>query len=626
LRNNPKNIKTSVLKPKSFWIFQVLALFLFAILSAESVKAQSIPVGDIREEHFLLMQLLADPDSSDVSSFSNRSIWMESYRELVLNSGRQSDSAWNRPFEYKEFEVYPGIRAGIYDLSIGTTYNSELPYGENNAAAWYGRGHNVELFGGFYLTSEYFTISLRPQIVYQENRDFPVPRFIPTYHHTGEIRYVAEGITPEDSLSERIDRPFRFGPDAYTTFDLGHSSIRGHYGSFEGGLSTEPLWWGPGKQYALVMSNNAAGIAHAFLGTREPFELPYDIGKIEFRWMIGLPQDSDYFDLDLDASPNKVNRKYREMLLGNRIMHGLNLVYSPSFIDNFHIGFSRVLHQYRKEGCSIAEPTWDLNCDIQPIPPQKQQPFNPFAIFRPLPRIDADQYTGFRDESHYQNKNGLSSLFFRWVWPESHAEIYAEFYREDRSYNFRDLLTQPQHARAYTFGVRKLYDTKRLGVIAINTEFNSLLPGLIDFVRPQTYYYTHKSVKQGHTNRGQVLGAAIGPGSTSQYLSIDSYTGWGNIGFFVQRMVDNDMFHYEYYQRFFPEGGFKDQYRHQAKLNIGIRGRYIMNNVVLNAGAVWNKHFEYGRHNYAVIPIAWHDREREDIINLQFQMNVQYRF
>jgi hypothetical protein len=66
-------------------------------------------------------------------------------------------------------------------------------------------GHNQELLGGFYVTSDYFTISVRPQIVHQENHDFPEPRFIPRYPD-GEIRYVAEGNRPR-GYTGRTDRP-----------------------------------------------------------------------------------------------------------------------------------------------------------------------------------------------------------------------------------------------------------------------------------------------------------------------------------------------------------------------------------------------------------------------------------
>ncbi len=74
--------------------------------------------------------------------------------------------------------------------------------------------------------------------------------------------------------------PYRFGPDAYSDFDWGLSSARIHYKSIEAGISTEPLWWGPGVQYALMMSNNAGGFQHLFLGTRSPLQLPLNIGAV----------------------------------------------------------------------------------------------------------------------------------------------------------------------------------------------------------------------------------------------------------------------------------------------------------------------------------------------------------
>ena len=587
------------------------------------VLAQPIPVGDVREEQYRITQLLSD--TTIANSFGNRSIGLDTYRKVLKSSGFNRQAWWNSEYLPQEKEIYPNVTLGTYDLILSNTHNSTLPYGENNGAAWYGRGHNTEFKGGFYLTSPYVTITFHPHIIYQENRDFEVPRFIPTYPD-GSIRYVAEGVLPGDSLAERIDRPFRFGPDSYTTFDWGHSSIRLHYKAIEAGISTEPLWWGPGVQYALVMSNNAAGVPHAFINTRRPLHLPLDAGRVEFRWMMGLPKDSKYFDLNLEASPNVINRKEREMLLGNRLMQGLNVVYSPSFLKNFHIGFSRILHQYIPEECSINDPTPILNCDTFKIPSQKSQSINPLDIFLPFPKPDQQAYKGLRDESHYQDQNALSSIYFRWLWPESNTEIYGEYYREDHSRNFRDFLTEPQHARAYTFGAQTIIKSKFIDFFKVNIEINSLLPGRIDDVRPQTYYYTHKTVKQGHTNRGQVLGAAIGPGSTSQYLGIDGYFAKGKLGLFIQRMVDNDLFHYEYYQRYFPQEGFKDLFRHQVKLNIGSTVKYKFDNILLDGKIVWNKHFEYGRFNYGKLPLSWEGREKEDVINMQVQFSLRYLF
>src|SRR5699024_5581615 len=153
-------------------------------------------------------------------------------------------------------------------------------------AAWYGRGLNTEFKFGFYITSKYATITFRPDFIYTQNKYFKPPRYTPHYPN-GDIRWANPGKLPQYRLANLIDLPFRFGPDYYTTFNLGLSSFRIHYKQIEAGFSTENLWWGPGVQYALAMSNNAAGLPHVFIGTRSPVSLPLNIGDIEFRWIFG---------------------------------------------------------------------------------------------------------------------------------------------------------------------------------------------------------------------------------------------------------------------------------------------------------------------------------------------------
>jgi hypothetical protein len=120
----------------------LLAVMLFA---TNRVTAQNLPVGDIREDHFELMQLLSGTESAAMSSFANRGVWLESYREMVLSSEPTYDmGVWNEPFLNREIRMLnrwdQEVWVGAYDVSIGTTYNSELPWGENNGAAWYGAG------------------------------------------------------------------------------------------------------------------------------------------------------------------------------------------------------------------------------------------------------------------------------------------------------------------------------------------------------------------------------------------------------------------------------------------------------------------------------------------------------
>ena len=550
--------------------------------------AQSIPVGDFRDDQFRLLQLISD--STAKISFMNRPVSNESFQK-VLDKTEKSDSWWARPLNSPKIELSEDFTLGFYEPVVKGTYNNKLPYGENNGAAWYGRGLNTEFQGGFHITSDFLDLSFRPHISYQQNKDFKTPRFIPR-DRDGNIMYVAQGTLPEDSLSQRIDRPFRFGPNSYTTFDWGHSSIRFHNRGIELGLSSEPLWWGPGVRYALVMSNNAGGVPHAFLGTRTPLELPWGIGKLQFRWNLGWPRDSKYFDY------------FRDRYLRKRFMNGLNIVYSPSFLPNFHIGTSRILHQYIPEGGLSAA--------------------DYFAIFRPFPKPDDKALSSARDASHYEDKNALNSVFFRWVLPKSNAEIYGELYKDSHNWNLRDFLMEPQHGRAYTFGVQKVIESDWIDFVKINAEVNSLLPNRIDEVRPQTYYYTHKRIKQGHTNRGQILGAAIGPGSASQYIGVEGYFKRGKVGLFAQRVVDNNHLHYEFMQRFFRGSGFKDQFHHRINLNLGLTGAYQFNSILLNGSLTWNKNYNYGR--YDLGKPAFYTIKGNNVINLQYQLSVKYLF
>ncbi|MCW9706034.1 capsule assembly Wzi family protein [Fodinibius salsisoli] len=566
----------------------ILILVCLNLVPAQTA-AQTVPVGDFRDDQFRLLQLLSD--STAEISYMNRPVSKESYQKVRRNLG-YSDSWWASPDSTPKINISEDFTVGFYEPVLQATQNTKLPYGGNNGAAWYGRGINTEFQGGVYLTSDYLDISFRPHLIYTGNRDFEAPRFLPR-DSEGNVRYVAPGILPEDTLDQRIDQPFRFGPDSYTTFDWGHSSIRFHHHGLELGISNEPLWWGPGVRYALVMSNNASGVPHGFLGSREPIELPWNIGHLQFRWIAAWPRDSKFFEDSISIHYEK-----------KRFMNGLNLIYSPSFLPNFHIGTSRIIQQYIPDGGLKAA--------------------DYFAIFRSFPNPDEKALNSARDASHYEDKNALNSVYFRWVLPESNAEIYGELYKESHNWNFRDFLMEPQHGRAYTFGVQKIIESNWIDFVKVNAEVNSLLPGRIDEVRPQTYYYTHKRIKQGHTNRGQLLGAAIGPGSESQFVSIEGYFKKGKLGIFAQRMVDNNHFHYEFNQRFYPGGGFKDQFHHRINLNLGLTGAYQVGSFLLDGRITWNKNFNYGRFDLG--KPAFYTIEGHNVINMQYQLSVRYLF
>ena len=570
------------LKPAAICILFSLMVFLPAI----KLAAQVIPIDDIKEEQIRIQQLL---QGSEYSSFSNRPVWNHIYDRYMENADNLNPSGmWTEKLELPVYDLGYSFKAGAYLPSIRITSNTGLPYGENNEAAWYGKGLNTEFLGGVWLTSDYLTITLRPQVVTQQNLDFEVPRFIP--NQDTNIRYTAE------ALRGIIDAPFRFGPDPFSTVSLGYTSVRVHYKPVEAGFSNEPLWWGANAKYPLLMSNNAPGMKHFFAGTRYPVKIPW-VGKFEFKWIGAFPEDSDYFDLEAEFQRD-------------RFMSGINLIYSPTFSPNLHLGFARVVHTYIDDDGLKGS-------DLGMI-------FDPFYL-----KEFIDVRGPLRD---IKPRNHLNSIFGRWVWPESRAEIFAEYFRDDFAWDSRDLLMEPRHNSGYAFGVLKLFDAPLADFYKVHVEFTNMTPGFLEEVRPQNYYYTDTQIPQGHTNRGQVLGAAIGPGSNSQYVSIDGYIPNGRFGLFMRRLSDNNHFHFEFDRSLNrPEefrNGFGDYWRHRTDITFGLRGLYKYRSFLISGEASWTKLFDYGRFDYGVfgrgISIATH--EPRDNYNLQIQLSVGYAF
>lgn len=573
--------KKLILKSYSIILISFL-IILFA--SFDSSSAQTIPIDDIKEEQLRIQQLFR---GSLYSSFTNRPVWNHVY-DSYIDSADQDLGFWTRKHQSEVFDFGYSFKAGVYNPSLLMTTNSTVPYGENNEAAWYGRGLNTEIKGGFWITSDYVTLTFRPHLVQQQNSDFEEPRFIPT-DENGNRLFVAEAI------GGIIDRPFRFGDNSFGTVDLGHSSVRLHYKMIEAGLSNEPLWWGGNVKYPLLISNNAPGMKHFFFGTREPLRIPY-VGKFEFKWMGAFPDDSDYFVPDEDTRQD-------------RFMNAVNISYSPAFAPNFHAGFARAVHTYIDEFGLTGE-------DLGMI-------FDPFLLTNFIKTRGPIQTL--------KPRNHLNSVYARWLWPESRFEIYGEFFRDDFAFNSRDLLMEPRHNSGYAFGFQKLVYAPYANFYRVNLEFTNMTPSFLQEVRPQNYYYTHPEIRQGHTNRGQVIGAAIGPGSNSQYLSIDGYTDNGRIGIFIRRLADNNHFHFQFDRSLnrpdeFRQG-FGDYWRNRTDLTLGARGLYTYSNFMFTGEFSWTKLFNYGRFDYGKFRgLTISNFEPYDISNLQFRLSVSYFF
>lgn len=551
----------------------LLGLFM-GLLASFPARSQTIPVGDIREDQIRLHQLLVDSVSF---SFTQRSVTFDSYYRFISRAPAD-DKWWNQRLIPKQFKLAEGVRLGVYDPILQNTMNSELPVGENNGAAWYGGGWNVEMQGGFYLATDYASLNIRPHLIWQQNADFSSPLLIPYNRNVNKL-YGAEGIY------DRIDRPWRFGPDPFWTVNAGHSSLRFHYGNFEAGVSNEPMWWGPAVRYPLVMSNNASGFPHYFLGTRQPYFIPH-VGTVEFKWTVGYPRDSKWYGYEANSRP--------------RLFNGFNFTYTPILIPNLHLGFIRAYHQYRDEGGSFG---------------------NIFSIFDPGQKEVLVDTEGNPRTDHARNM--LFSMYARWVFPKANAEIYGEYYHEGNSYNSRDFMMEPNQNRAYTLGFQKVAFPGLVDMVKVSFEYNNLIPPAISQMRYHEYPYTHLIVRQGHTNRGQVMGAAIGPGSDSFYLAIDAYGTHWMAGIFGQRWVNNDHLHYEEGRRW----NSRPTNQHQANLNFGLNLKYKRDAVMFTGKIMRTQAFNYRRSQlFRHFGFANPERFKQDVFSTQVQFSVSYLF
>jgi len=572
---------------RSKYLKFLLLSFALVVSIAPNMLAQPIPIGGIKDQQYRTLQLLSD--STIQVSLMNRPIWEHTYRKIFDQKKIQyySNSWWANPLESYEKHLHGSWKVGIYTPVLTNTFNTMLPHGGNNGSAWYGRGLTTELQGGFYITSKYVTATFRPHLTYVQNKNFQVPHFIPR-NSDGSPKYA--------SIIGDIDMPYRFGPNPYTDFNFGLTSLRVHYKSLEAGLSNGTMWWGPGIKNALLLSNNAPGLKHAFIGTRAPITLPLGIGKFEFKILAAEPKDSKYFH----TTPATNHQRFYT---------AFNLIYSPGFAPNLNIGYGSFSERYLPaSGLSLSD------------------------FKTAIPIINRRQVGG------QNGSNRLISFYLRWAFPGSDAEVYGAYYRDDSFANIRDLFIEPNHDRAYTVGFQKVVENPGgwFNLFKINGELSSLLPARVGVVRPQTYFYTHSVIKQGHTNHGQLLGAAIGPGSTSQYLGADGYFKKGKIGLFLQRVAKNNFFYFSYYRFYYlakyanypyTQTSTKDIYHNRVNLNIGLTGRYQIGSLMLGGKIVWNKNFNYGRFNYGKFSnYNFSTVPKHDVLNMQFQLSVRYYF
>jgi hypothetical protein len=242
------------------------------------------------------------------------------------------------------------------------------------------------------------------------------------------------------------------------------------------------MQWGAAEAQPLVLGSNAPGFLHAFAGTSGPVNI--GVGKLNARVLWGRLEQSDYTLNTGDAAV--------------RFGTGAVAVLQPRGFENLELGLTRFYHMRWKnrDFLRAIDPFWKETIAERPDTPVGGQ--------------DPD--------------NQVASVFFRLLLADAGLEVFGEFYREDHNWNLRDALLEPDHAAAYSLGLRRSWLGEAGAMHVLRGEVLNAEPSHLRTVRQQNALYLHAGTRQGHTNRGQALGATAAVGGRGASFGWDAYS------------------------------------------------------------------------------------------------------
>lgn len=396
-------------------------------------------------------------------------------------------------------------------------------------------------------------------------------------------------------VANNIDYFRQFGYEKIDTTSFGQSRIglKNKYISF--GYSTENMWWGPGKRNSLIFSNNAGGFRHYYLNSVEPIKS--NIGSFEFSAITGTLDTSKYTDIDQEllnvCQPCKVFKN-----LDQRKIDAITINWRPKWVPNLYLGYAFARQYYANTKNEFGQ-----------------------------------KYSFFSKDRIQQI---MGTLMFRFSLPKDHAEFYGELGLPDEAAYPWKFFKDKNPRTGFIFGANKLVLIGRgKSYLNLNIEFTQLQlmnpKNIFNLSYPfagglPNSWYLNTLIKQGWSNNGQLLGAAIGPGSNGQSFSFSWHKGYNKIGLFVERVAHNNDFYYSVYYNPFVGGlGYGYYNKYWVDINTKLELQLMpIKNILLSAGFA-----NTNAMNYRWIRIedgSLYDEPSSitDKFNQQFQLSIKY--
>jgi hypothetical protein len=449
--------------------------------------------------------------------------------------------------------VRDSVETRFLPISIQASHNLLAPMGYSDGAMVPARGLQTLFTGGVFLKYKALSFQFKPEILWAANTDFSTFSLSQTdLARRAMVYYLTTSDIPE-----------RLGSDPITQFYLGQSAIRLSSKSVSFGISTENLWWGPGFRNSLLMTNNAPGFLHATFNTVKP--LKTFAGNVEFQLIAGKLNGSGLEPSTEEVTVAGVNYFWPKPQ-DWRYISGLSINYQPKWVPGLFLGFSRVFQLYSK----------DLGTGFSDY----------FPLFIPIQKKSTVNEDG-------KNRDQLASISARWVFPSAQLEIYGESGWNDYLQNVWDFFVSPDHSYASTIGLRKLFKRPDGKYIRVAIENTSLQMTTDRILRNEGSWYRHWIVRSGYTHQGQVIGAGIGPGGSSQTIDVASISSKRALGVTVERFAHNLDFFYD---------GFKNSDQKWVDLILGgyYQARYKDYGLTSSLSFAWirNYQWEYFNHRF----------------------------
>jgi hypothetical protein len=561
---------------------KVIKLIIIGALSLMHLTgySQSLPIGTPGvEDYYRRAQLSGFADSS--VSFTVRPVFPQVINKNIDTYYPDSNERrYNMMNATSSWIRYGKLKINLLPISIQAQFNSDHPYGWNDGVMIPAKGLQTVTSVGIFMQYGPLTIQLQPELLYAANPQFET--FNKNQYNVIFARYY--------DVYNNIDLPVRFGTGNYTRLYPGQSSIRLNYKAMSFGISTENLWWGPGIRNSLLMSNTASGFPHLTLNTIRPVKtiLGSFEGQLIGGWLANttfapIEPDYIYFGTNLYV-PKPDNSRY---------LAGVVLTWQPKWVPGLFLGFNQSSQRYTKDLSSIK--------DYLPL-------------FSPVKGINAIN-------NPINKQDQLNSIFMRWLWQKEHAEIYFEFGHYNTATDLRQSLLSPDDSRAYTFGLRKLLPLNKSGNenIMIGVEVTQLQETSPERIANGESWYVSNAVRQGYTNRGEVIGAGIGPGANIQTVNVSWVKGLKKIGLQFERYLHNNDF---YYHAFAESLNYS---QHWVDLSVAALGEWNYKNLIFNAKIQYINSLNY----QWALKKNGNDIFFENQINkpnVQIQTGITYRF